>query len=776
MRQMKDQEKNMDDFFEETIDVGESIDFMRYIRGLVKRWWLVGGLFIAGFTIGFFQVKKQKPMYEGEAWISFENIQGAIPANQIQNRIAKLRTRSFSEEATAKLGLTLQITNEPGQPGLLREDVFSYFSTNNNPASGDYQLRFIESGSCQIYYNSERIEARTVQSCIEDTISFNGISFKLNPDIVPERRKIDFKINDFQGTVRSLIARTKVRPTPDGSLMRLTLQDGNARIAAKTVNLLAELFVTKSEDLRREATRFNREFLEEQLELVKTDLDRSDAQLRSFRGSFIQGLDQETEAVVTRLSTLQTRIAGIDFHINEMTSLLSKLDPSNDGFDENIPLAFVYREIGAHQVFENDPDMKIARDGLRTLNAERDGLIGKGLPERNPDVMEISEKIFLTEENIRQMAIKKINELKATRIELNSQMDQQQNRLARLPDEELRYIRINRDRRAFESLYENLYNRLKGAEITEAIPMERVSIMDPAVPSFVPVNAKSQMLMIWTLGGLVLGIGLALILEMADKSVRSSDDVSSHLRLKILGTIPKVKFDSYELQDSEKAKSISSQIVTHDYSPTPVGEAYRALRTSLLFSKSIGSIKTLVISSAAPGEGKSFTAANLTITMAQQKSKTLLVDADLRRGVLHNTFNCQKKPGLTNYLTGVASLEDVFQETYIPNLSLISCGSMIPNPSELLGSERMQKFVAGISNRFDMVVFDTPPLLAASDAVILGTLVDGVAMVVRSGHTHRDTIKRKLELFQNVQARVLGAILNCAGVEVAHEGYSYYSY
>jgi capsular exopolysaccharide synthesis family protein len=131
---------------------------------------------------------------------------------------------------------------------------------------------------------------------------------------------------------------------------------------------------------------------------------------------------------------------------------------------------------------------------------------------------------------------------------------------------------------------------------------------------------------------------------------------------------------------------------------------------------------------------------------------------------------------LTNYLTGVVPLESVLNETYIPNLSLITCGSMIPNPSELLGSLRMQKFIEGITKRFDFVIFDTPPLLAASDAIILSTLVDGTAIVVRAGKTRREDVQRKLELFYNVKSRVVGVILNGAGVEVAHEGYTYYSY
>ena len=767
----------MDDFLsEQQFEESGPIDVMRYIRGIAKRWWIIAGCFVIGSVIGYFEVKNDKPMYESTAWLSFDEIQGSIPEHLIQNRIAKLRSRSFAEEATAKLGLTLDIMQREEGRGLLREDVFSYFETNKNPASGQYQLHFVEPNSCQIYFNGERIDTRTIKTCIEDTVSLNGVRFKLNPQII-EKKKIEFRVNPFQTTVENLVSREKIRPLPDGSLMKIVLQDRNPKIAARTVNMLAELFVKKSEDLRRDATRFNRENLAEQLRLVKQDLDHSDLELKSFRSSFLQGLDQETQETVDRLNQLQIEMRTKTFQKDELGSLVERLNPSSANFDQNVPLTFVYREIGNHPVFNNDSNMKIAKEGLNELNVHKNDLIGRGLPERNPEVLEISEKIFFAEEKIREMANQKIDELEQELSDLAESMKQQQMNLNRLPEEELRYIRLTRERRANESLYTNLLNRLNVAEVTEAIPSERVSIMDPAVPDFRPVSAnKRQVFLMFAIGSIFLGLGVSMILEMADKSVRSSEDITHHLSLKILGSIPRVKFDSYELQDSEKAKSISSQIVTHDYSPTPVGEAYRALRTNLLFSKVVGNVHSLVISSAAPGEGKSFTAANLTITLAQQKSKTLLVDADLRRGVLHNTFNCNKKPGLTNYLTGVASLEEVLQETYIPNLTLIGCGSMIPNPSELLGSERMKRFVAGITKRFDMVVFDSPPLLAASDAVILGTMVDGVAMVIRTGQTHRDTIKRKLELFQNVQARVLGGVLNCAGIEVAHEGYSYYSY
>jgi capsular exopolysaccharide synthesis family protein len=255
------------------------------------------------------------------------------------------------------------------------------------------------------------------------------------------------------------------------------------------------------------------------------------------------------------------------------------------------------------------------------------------------------------------------------------------------------------------------------------------------------------------------------------------DDVKSHLKLNVLGTIPQVAFDSvYDFQDHEKAKLIDQQLVTHDFSPTPISEAYRSLRTSIIYNKKVGRIQTLVLTSTSPGDGKSFTGANFSITLAQQKTSTLLVDTDLRRGVQHNTFGVPKEPGFSNYLCGQVIPADIINETHIPNLWMISCGSLVPNPSELLGSLQMRRFLDEMRRRFDVIIFDTPPLNAATDAVVLGTQVDGVAIVVRAGKTHREIARQKLELFQNLEAKIIGVILNGTSVDLAHEGYSYYHY
>ncbi len=767
----------MEDFFEEPTTESSGVDLTRYIRGIVKRWWLIVGITLAIAVPWTLNIRNQPPVYQADAWITFENLAGGVSEQLVQNRILRLRSRSFSEEVTAKLGLTLQNIGTDSDVDVSRHDLFRTFSTTKDPVSGHYSLRFYPTGYCAFYLGLNRLDSLRVVDLVKDSVSYNGLIFSIQPTAPQQFSQIHFTVNDFRGTVQSLISRVEIQPNRAGNTLRLNFKDTDPVIASRTVNMLSGIFVEKSQQLRKDASRFLRTYLQEQLDVVKEDLDKADSQLKSFRGSYLMGLDQETQETVTRLDALEREKNQAILVRNELEMLLGKLDPQTSDFDAGISTRYVYRQIAMQPVFGEGADMTIARQELNDLDQSRSDLLRRGVPQGNPTVMELSERITLIEDKIYQLAREKVQELNGRIATIEQETADVQKKLNTLPEEELRLIRLQRVRRVNEDIYNMLLRRHQEAQIDEAVASENVSILDPAIPPTVPISGdKNKKILMGILFAFGFGIGAALLWEVADKSIKTRDDVKRYLKMPILGIIPRVKFDDYELQDSEKAKSISSQIVTHDYSPTPVGESYRALRTGLLFSKNLGPIKSLVIGSVSPGEGKSFTAANLTITLAQQKSRTLLIDADLRRGVLHNTFNCPKKPGLTNYLTGVASLENVIRETYVPNLSLITCGSLIPNPSELLGSMRMKRFVEGIAKRFDFIVYDTPPLTAGSDAVILGTLVDGVAVLIRSGKTSREDVLRKMELFQNVQAKILGVILNCAGVEVAHEGYSYYRY
>jgi len=216
-------------------------------------------------------------------------------------------------------------------------------------------------------------------------------------------------------------------------------------------------------------------------------------------------------------------------------------------------------------------------------------------------------------------------------------------------------------------------------------------------------------------------------------------------------------------------------LVTVNDARSSGAEAYRTLRTNLIFSQAVQSLRTIVVTSAAPSKGKTTTAANLAVSFAQQGMRVLIVDCDLRRARLHKMFGVPREPGLTECMLGQYEHDAVTRETAVPGLYVLASGQLPPNPSELLGGDRMRKTLQALGGAFDLVILDTPPLLAASDAAILSTLCDGVVLVVRAGVTEAEAGRQAMQQLASVGARVVGAVLNDPDAKVQHYG-GYYNY
>ncbi|WP_368901464.1 CpsD/CapB family tyrosine-protein kinase [Oceanobacillus oncorhynchi] len=206
---------------------------------------------------------------------------------------------------------------------------------------------------------------------------------------------------------------------------------------------------------------------------------------------------------------------------------------------------------------------------------------------------------------------------------------------------------------------------------------------------------------------------------------------------------------------------------------SPISEQYRTVRTNLQFASVDNEITSMLLTSAGPAEGKSMTTANLAVVYAQQGKKVLLVDADLRKPTIHYTFRLDNLRGLSNILVGETTLEETAETSGITNLDIISCGPIPPNPSELLGSRRMQALVEATKQKYDLVIFDMPPVLAVTDAKILANYVDGAILVVRSKKTENDAAKQALEALESVHANVLGVVLNDRDKKEANYYYYY---
>jgi tyrosine-protein kinase Etk/Wzc len=765
---------------------GQPLDLKRYVIALKKRWWLATIIFLAVAVPWIIYVKNEKPLYQATAVIRFKSFEKNSPGVN-ESRILELTSRSFAERVVAELGLTMSIIDDPmHEASIRRRDVFAEFSSNNNPVDGNYVIRFLGNGSyvlSQVSSENEEVEKEVARGAIADAAltpqQVNGFAFRLAPASPSRPSEVRFKISQFRKAVESLREREEVDVDRSGTLMTIQLTDTDPYLVTQTVNNLAGIFVRESASIKSKDVSAAREVLEEQWKIAKNALEESSARLREFQQRSIQTtVDNSTQDLYLRLTTTQRRVEDLKSYAAAIKDLLGRIAASGPAIDANgiLNRRYVFRELISNKAFDGVTTIGISRERLRDLETQYDDL-------SRTSAVSVRAKETLTQIEAVQAEIEKDARLQLGRIDqeitrLESQIAGYNAKLRQAPVAEFQLAELQRDNEQKAKIFNDIDSKYQTALINEKVVTEAIDILDKAIVPELPINANKKTK---AMGGAAfaafLGVFVVLGLELIDRSIKTVDDVRNTLKVSVLGAIPQIDFaESYEFQDGEKAKIIDQQLVTHDYSPTPIGEAYRSLRTNIMFSKSIGRIQTLCITSTSPGDGKSFTAANLAITMAQQKSSTLLIDCDLRRGVLHNTFGVPKEPGFTNFLTSIHSALEYINETHIPNLSLISCGSLIPNPSELLGSHQMRRFLDEMRRKFDLIVFDTPPLNAATDAVVIGTQVDATIVVIRAGKTDRGVARQKLELFQNVPARVIGVVLNGTTADFAHEGYSYYHY
>ncbi|MDZ7303572.1 MAG: polysaccharide biosynthesis tyrosine autokinase [candidate division KSB1 bacterium] len=767
----------------------QKLDFARYWKALKKRWWVVVITSIAVTVPWVIYVKQEKPIYEATATIRFTNYAGNSEA-LMSARYQKINSRSFNERVVSELGLVLAIEQQKDrETPIFRKQIFSKFTSGSNPVPGRYVLRFPGNGSFLlnrlIDENRREVTLRKgeITDATLDTVSVNGFTFQLASDSRNFPPELFFTIKGFRSTVKSLQGRIKVNMADDGTMMQVSLSDNDPYVVTQTVNSLARIVVQESQSTAKGTKAEQLKILDAQLRQAKAELDASNAKLAAARQRLTSGTDLTFQEKLSRRSKLDRELSDLKDYRDALKDLLARLNtlPAQDGETENSQVLeerrLIFRAIANNKAFDTNTSMTLNRQRLDDLEKEWSEVV-RLTSTSNSRARELQRKISQLHNQIEETA-------RARMITIDREISQKGMELAqlnasfdRLPIERTELTNLERENEQKAELYKALLGQFQKLEIEGAVETETIDILDPAIEPEMPVNSnKKAKAASGGVAGVVLGIFIVFLWEFMDRTIKTVDDIKTYLKLNVLGSIPQLEFDNvYDFQDQEKAKMIDQQLVTYDFAPTPVGEAYRSLRTSIVYNKKTGRIQTLVLTSTAPGDGKSFTAANLGITLAQQKSKTLLVDTDLRRGVQHNTFGVPKEPGFSNYLCGQVIMADITNETHIPNLWMISCGSLVPNPSELLGSIQMRRFLDEVRRKFDMIIFDTPPLNAATDAVVLGTQVDGVAIVVRAGKTHRDVARQKLELFHNLEAKIIGVILNGTPVDLAHEGYSYYHY
>ena len=578
-------------------------------------------------------------------------------------------------------------------------------------------------------------------------------------------------------------------------------------------NVYAEAFVDLTLSQSQTGITRSREFLGQQLEDQGEELRRRDAELQSFvESEGAVALDQETEQTVTQIGQLEGQVGALDVEaqttqarLSALQSELRRLEPAlsqrlGSGLDAELEAA----QGRAQQIEAQLEQIYTRTPAYRTAPSSADPELGRlrgELEQAQARVRALAER--LSRQSIasgtgpgeqgagftRAAALRsqisdaqiKLSETRARRAQLKRQLDQAQGELGQIPAQSIALAQLQRDRQAAEALYGSLQTNYQEAQVAEQSQIGIGRIIRPAFAPREPIGPnRFQNALLALVAGLGLGGLLAVAKVKLDHRLHVPDDVTK-LSYPLIGTVPDVTdlikndFDG-AATTPVGGREIDTHVVTLLNPMATASESYRALRTSVQFSRPDVVVQTILVTSPSPSEGKSTTAANLGVVMAQAGRRVLLVDADLRKPTAHRKLGLAREPGLVQQL-----FEDTpFDADSIPkvadDLYVLTAGTIAPNPSELIGSKRMRDVIDQMRDAFDVILFDAPPVLAATDAVLLSTQCDATLLVCRAGSTKDFELDAAYEALRGVGASVIGTVLNGFDVSQAY-GYKYkYSY
>jgi tyrosine-protein kinase Etk/Wzc len=619
--------------------------------------------------------------------------------------------------------------------------------------------------------------------------------------------KEEITFDDMVADLRSRITITPIRET---DMIEIRVSAGSPEEATFITNTLATAYSEKNRLSSQEEVRLVKNFLEDQLASIKNQLGKSEDELKRFKQSEkVVALNDETEELIKQLAEFEGLYNEALTDYNSQQHRLAYINKQLDMSRSNIDL----------QNISSTPYFEALKKQIGELQGKRafyvTNLINQSVyREDDPQILKYDTQIEALNEQLREEIVKlaKVDVLDPVglsstliqrKIELESNLQALQpklealkgivadysKQLESLPEKSLQLARLERAATVDEKIYLMMEEKYQESRITEVGQLGQVRIIDPAKAPSIPIRPKKKLnLVIGALIGLGLGFGLTFLREFMDNTVHSIEDVEK-IGVTVLGSIPVIKEDEARKRvkflpqhvngkngtlDSSDALTAATRLITYFAPKSPISEAYRTFRTNLQYTKLDKDLKALLVTSPGPGEGKSTSVSNLAITMAQMGSRVLLIDSDLRRPVLHSIFKVDRRLGLSNVLVGRATIEEAVQKTEIENLFVMPCGTLPPNPSELLASSAMTRTLEELKTMYDIVLFDSPPIIAVTDAAVLGSRLDGVILVVKSGQTDREAAFRAVTLLKNVNTRILGALLNGVQIESLYGSYYYY--
>lgn len=772
---------------------------IRSIWSFLRRnaWIVLAGVIVGG-AVAYWYNHRATPIYRATTSLRFLNASsGEGPSaeelglsslrtdDQIETHLAVLQSRALAERTAISLGLQVVVLAPEGV-GYVKE-LFDEIRVSEEAKKGLYRLS--SGGSGFVVHSADG--SRLASSPIGEPLRFNGV------EIVPAREaskhsEILFRVIDPVAAAHRVRRRVNVyRPNKEQDIVMIAATGPHPVLTADLANALAESFLDHRRSERKSAATNTVEFLRAQIDTISSQLRLAEEDLKEFKqDQEVVNLMAEGQSGMSQIASLQGQLDAIE---SERVSLDAALDDIRES-EATDPLAPspARRLLGTPAILRNEAASQMLNT-LIDLENERAELLQRRTPQ-DPDVGAINDRIRGVEDQLFNIVSSYEENLDRQVQSLQSSIGRTGSELRELPEKEVQFARRQRETSLLQEMYTLLQTKMKEAQIAQAVEDPNVRVVDSALVPGSPIAPdKRRNLMLGLLVGLVLGVGAAFGREYLDDTVHSMDEMEELTGVPVLGMIPTIP--QAQLTNGRRrmlpSKSgangggrgkvdHSARLVVNNETKHAVAEAFRSLRTNITFSAAEKATKTILLTSPTAGDGKTTSAVNLAAAFAQQGLGVVVVDADLRRGLLHKIFGLSKTPGLSNYLVEGLAVSEVLQRMELDGTTIvhaITTGRYPPNPAELLSSPRMIGLLERLQEHFDMVVIDSPPLTMVTDSAVLAQHVDSVLLVARAGKTEEAAIQFSVRQLHNVGAPFKGTILNdVSSTDRRYGSYGYYAY
>jgi succinoglycan biosynthesis transport protein ExoP len=580
----------------------------------------------------------------------------------------------------------------------------------------------------------------------------------------------DPRYAEKQDKVKAVLSDIQISPVRLTRLVEVKARHPNSQVAADMANTLTDLFITRNQDLKSKKAIAGYNMLKAEAQSQETELLSAIEALQKYRveKGMISLVEDLKQGENIDAQALRNARQDLDTQTSRAAELQKLTDEGNKWIKDGKDVADFYGVNQDKLVTELKARLATSESALSMLRTR--------YRDRHPKMIEALNSLQTDREKLKLEAQRAFDAIltsyqveKAREDQARVRYREAEKRITELNAARTKFDVLTRQKERSEFMYQQVLAKMREYDLNSKDTSQNMAIIDDAEPQPKPVKPNKTLILAGSLvGGLAFALGLAFFVSFLDDSIKSQEDVENILRLPFLGYIPNIK----------SANIVERDLQAHHEPTSGTAEGFRTLRAAIALAKNADKLRCIAVTSTIPSEGKSLVASNLAIVMAQTGLKTLLVDADLRRPSVHKAFQLQSPIGLSAYLAErVRSVSEIAHPTEVPNLDVICCGAIPTNPSELIGSKRMFQFLEEVSQKYDRVILDCPPISAVADPLVIGSMSDGILFVTKFNKIRREHAQRSVQRIQDAGIHIIGLVLN----DIDFEGkdsyyYSYYYY